>query len=300
MTSVRPSGENYDVSVDSVGGVDIQIVKQSFGVAGTATPVSPTNPLPVAADIAPYNLSVAQGSVSGQEEWDKFGKNPDVGTATVPEDVWAGGGSYTGFPTGAAETLEIASSSANDTAAGTGARTVTVSGLLDGTGAEMPPVTVALNGTSQVSLGAQTYYRAARIVVATAGSGEFNAGTITLRHTSTTANIFAVMDAGRNQTAVMASTVPLGKTLYVYRMASTMARSSGSAGSASVGFLRREHGAAWQTFRAPEITDSSPYMFSRAAFIAFPERTDIKATVFDVSDNGTIVYAEMDGVLVDN
>lgn len=245
-----------------------------------------------------YELAVARGLISGHTPWSKFGRNTDIDTGTAPEDVWEGGGLYTGFPTGAAETMEIASSDAADAAAGTGARTVTISGLLDGDGVAAADVTVTLNGTSQVSLGAGTYSRASRIVVDTAGSGGANAGVLTLRHTSTTANIFAGMPIGRNQTAIMAYTVPVGQTLYVRRMAAHLGRASGGAGSAQIGFLRRPFGGVFQTFRAPELTNSAPYIIDSGRVVVFEARTDILVRVEDVSDDNTMVSAEMDGALI--
>ncbi len=125
-------------------------------------------------------LEAAMGNLAGVADFEKFGKNSDIDTGTDPEDIWNGGGTYTGFPTSAAETLEIFSSDAADTSAGTGARTVTIYNLLDSTGAESPSITVSLSGTTPVSLGALTYYRGgSRMKVITAGSGGENAGTLT-------------------------------------------------------------------------------------------------------------------------
>ena len=180
-----------------------------------------------------YELEVAKGNVVGHTSFEKYGKNPIVGTGT-PEDIWNGGNDYTGFPITAAETMEIFSSDATDTSAGVGARTVTIFNLLDSTGAEMPDITVSLNGTTPVSLGAGLYYRGGtRMKVITAGTSGANVGTLTLRHTTTTTNIFAVMPVLANQTAILAYTVPLGKTLYI-KASFGMSRASGAAGSAIV------------------------------------------------------------------
>jgi len=248
-----------------------------------------------------YQLEVARGNVSGQSIFEKYGRNSDIDTATSPEDIWNSGGDYTGFPTGAAETMEISSSNVNDTAAGTGARTVTIYNLLDDTGAEMPDITVSLNGTAQVSLGAGLYYRGGtRIKVNTAGSSGGNEGEITLRHTATTANIFAVMPINRNQTAIAAYTVPLGKTLYIKRIDVYMSRTTGASGSANITIRVRVFGGVFNAIVSPEITESQGYKFENNGYLKLVERTDIKVRCEDVSDNNTVVTAEFSGILIDN
>lgn len=56
---------------------------------------------------------IVEDRVPGRSYVLKFGRNVDIDTATVPEDLWNGGGVYAGFPTGAAEEFEVFSSSAS-------------------------------------------------------------------------------------------------------------------------------------------------------------------------------------------
>ncbi|MCP4181404.1 MAG: hypothetical protein GY756_26885 [bacterium] len=248
-----------------------------------------------------YYLELKKGNISGEEQWDGYGRNTSIGTGTTPEDAWNGGGIYTGQPTGAAETMEIRSSDANDTSAGTGARTVRIYNLLDDTGASMPDLDITLNGTSWVSLGVLEYFRGgSKMKVLTAGSGGENAGELTLRHTTTTANVFAVMPAGRNETAIGAYTVPLGKTLYMRRPLYSMSRANGSAGSANVTLRARAHGGVYLTIIPPEITDAHDFNANFPSYFKFEERTDITNRCESVSDNGTILSVDMAGILVDN
>jgi hypothetical protein len=247
-----------------------------------------------------FQLEVALGKIKGVAIHHKYGRNPVIDTGTDPEDIWNGGSEYTGFPTGAAETMEIFSSHANDTALGSGARTVTIYNLLDTTGAEMPDITVSLSGVTPVSLGAGLYYRGgSRMKVRTAGTTGWNEGTLTLRHTATTANIFAVMPINRNQTAIAAYTVPLGKTLYISHVVFTMSRASNGVGSASMTLRERSNGEVFRAVINPEVTNNSPYDFDgeKLKFIA---RTDIKARVESVSNSGTVATAEWSGLLVDD
>ena len=102
------------------------------------------------------------------------GTNPSVGTSF--EDIWDAGGLLT-WPT-SAETWELVSDDANDTSAGTGLRTALVVSL-DASYVEQLQV-VTLNGTTPVAL-TGTHIRTIRTTGISAGSGEANAGTITLR-----------------------------------------------------------------------------------------------------------------------
>lgn len=247
------------------------------------------------------SLEIAKGNVPGIVQTEKFGRSTNVDTVTPPTDIWDGGGIYTGFPN-EVETLEISSSSVNDTLLGTGARTVIISNLLDGDGNEMPDVIVNLNGTSWVSLGTQTYSRCTRIRVISVGSNGGNEGLITLRHTTTTANIFAVVPIGKNSTSIMAYTVPTGKTLFVNRGFISLSRASGGSGSANVTIRVRSNGVntPFIAVRDIEITNSLSYLFANGGYFVFPERTDFKVSIDSVSDNNTIIASEYDGYLVDN
>lgn len=116
---------------------------------------------------------VQAGAVEGLAIVHKFGF-ADIGTVLAP--VTASG--FYRMPT-AAVALEMVSDDANDTAAGTGARTVKVIGL-DSAWAEIEQ-TVILDGTTPVAL-ATDMIRVYRLWVETPGTyGGSHAGTITLR-----------------------------------------------------------------------------------------------------------------------
>lgn len=248
----------------------------------------------------PYFIDVNEGNVPGVTPFSKFGRNSDIDTNSAPEDVWNGANIYTGMSE-ESETLEIFSSSPSDTAGGIGARTITLSNLLDENNNEMPDVTVTLNGTTPVLVDANIYHRCSRMFTETAGSSNENVGSITLRHTTTTANVFAVMPPILNQTQIFAFTVPMGKTLYIPNFSIKMSRANGSAGSANCTVKMRMAGSnVWRTIRNTEITDSQSFTFSGLAYFVAPEGTDIKTTVESVSDNNTIITGEADGFLVDN
>lgn len=120
------------------------------------------------------------GNVSHQNI---IGYNPSV--STTASTVWSGGAtSYVQLTAGVA--MEAVSASANDTAAGTGARTIKVDGLLGTTGNEYVPFseTVTLLGATPVALANTNVIAINRTQVLTAGSGLVNAGKIDVRAVS--------------------------------------------------------------------------------------------------------------------
>ena len=94
---------------------------------------------------------------------------------TTFQDVWGGGGVMV-LPTGA-ETYELVSANANDTAAGTGARSVLVE-TLDASGIIQSQI-VATNGGTATVTGTHTFPRS--IIVIDSGSNQTNVGDITLQ-----------------------------------------------------------------------------------------------------------------------
>lgn len=108
-----------------------------------------------------------------------IGYNPSV--STTASTIWSGGAtSYVQLTTGTA--LEVVSASANDAAAGTGARTVRVSGV-DSSYLPFTEV-ITLNGVTPVPLVNTSVIAVNRTEVLTAGSGLVNAGKIDVRAVS--------------------------------------------------------------------------------------------------------------------
>jgi len=115
-------------------------------------------------------------------------------------------------------TGSIVSSSANDTSAGTGARTVTIT-WVDQTGATTGTETVTLNGATAVNLVTTTKCFIEKITVATVGSGGSNAGTITLfAGTAGTGTNVASIAIGDNRTYLGHHYVVSGKTCNITGM----------------------------------------------------------------------------------
>lgn len=319
---------------------------------------------------ADFGTEIARGLIPGYKINKKFGRNSDIDTGTAPEDIWNGGGIYTGHNCTEAETLEFFSDDVNDrgslvssgTATGgstttiedssatfvsdgvavgdllindtqkthgfisavtettitiwymsngvnghsnnsgdayriatsidTGAAVCKFSGMLDADYNSYSEY-VIMNGTTAVS-SVGTYLRQDRGKVVLSGSSETNEGEITGRQVTTTANVTMVMPGQSGQTAICASTVPSGETWIIKQLEVSMARASGSAGSAKARFQVRERGGAWQTKRFPEISNGLKYTEKDIGGIVINEFTDVKWGVQEVSDNNTIVSAEFE------
>lgn len=232
------------------------------------------------------------GFIGGQSIVTKFGTNSDIDTGTVPEDIWEGGGAYNGWAT-AAEICQIASASANDTAAGTGARTVQITGL--DANYDVQSETLTLNGTSQVDT-VNSYIRIHTATVLSAGSGGVNAGILTVRQKVTTANVFLSMVAGRNQTNCSAYTVPAGFTAIMEKITS-------APGTSSVTSLE---GAIWTRTFGQVFRSRRPFFISDTVRLTddpelvFTEKADIIGRITSVSANNTPVNFSYRLLLVEN
>lgn len=247
--------------------------------------------------MATINISsIKRGDLTRIEIFEAYGRNPETDTDTDPEDVWDAGSLYTGFPT-EVETLEILSDNAADDDAGTGALTVQISGLLDSTFSRIKPVTVALAGVTPVTLGVTTFTRATKIEVLTAGSSGSNTGLLTLRHSSTTANIFATVLPLENISHVFAGTVPLAETLFITNLKVQIAINGGVAGSANMKINHKlTTTEVFVSEESEELTHLAPYERSgEISFKQLPEKTDFKISINNVSSNDTLSTAEGSG-----
>lgn len=263
--------------------------------------ITDKNNVPQLLQDASLALAAVKGLLEGVVAVSNFGRVSGVQALDPPLDVWDGKNVYTGFPTGAAETLEILSDNIADTNGGTGAWNVTILGLLDGDGNAMPPVTVDLDGETEVSLGVQMYYRASKIIVNKAGSTGSNVGTLTLRHTVTIANVFGIILPTNNTTNAMVGTVPAGKRLYVYRGAVNLSLANGQPAGGNIQTVRRLYGAnnTFVPVRNVEITTSGPYLIQNFGYFVFEPRTDLKTSILAVSSNGSTISAENSAYLMD-
>lgn len=237
--------------------------------------------------------SVGLGLVPGATRVAALGNNPDVDTGVV-EDVWSGGGIYP-WMTGATM-LEMVSTSANDSAAGTGARTV-LHNPLD-TSYIQAPVTLTLNGLTPVAFPAAVF-RYNSGLITSAGSGKTNAGDIIIRDAGG-GTTRAIIPAGYGITRQAVFTVPAGKTACINSQFFCINRTGGVSRYATfANFIQTSSG----FYRMPlelSISERAPYRHDGLPSIILGEKTDYAFRCSSVSNDNTDVTAAFLGVLIDN
>ncbi len=245
-----------------------------------------------------FLTEVALGNVSNYEMGTKFGRNSDIDIGQV-EDIWNGGGDYTGHTLTAPETVDVESTAGADNSTGTGARTVRIFGLESDTATEYTSEDITLNGGTAVT-STRSWWRVNRVIVLTAGSGGANAGTITVDPTTTGASArFVSMPAGYNQTVIAAYTVPADRAFLLKRVRASIVRSNGGAGSATISLRVREPGGVYRAIRVFELQTGAPTEFTQLGGDVLSAGSDIKFRVEFVSDNNTAAEAAMEFVLLD-
>ena len=231
----------------------------------------------------PFGLQVSRGQIQGHSSVIVFGYNPDVDTSE--ESVWPDGGTIP-HPT-SASVLKISSSSANDTSAGTGARSVFIEGL-DGDYTVVSE-TVILSGQTAVNT-TNSYLYVNSFYVATVGSGGENAGNINAGTGTVTAGVPAVLydiiATGYNSRTTGHYCVPAGYTGYLIQGVFSSGQASGS--TAVTGFLK-QHGPDG-ILRVGAVTtvnnSTADYLFEMP--LQIPEKNCVGSTAIGSASNNAV------------
>lgn len=238
----------------------------------------------------PFELQVARGQITMHSSVYKFGYSAVIDGTSYP--VWNLAANRVYLTTAA--TMTVSSSSANDTSAGTGARTV----LLEGLDQNYVPIseTVTLNGQTAVT-STKSYLRVTGITVLTMGSNGGNAGTLYAGTGTVTAGVPAVVHElvpiGFNKESSGVYTVPAGYTAYFHQG----------------GLSGQDNGAGYVRGRLVVSNQGSPFITSAVTVfstgqvgytfnypIAIPEKSDIEAKA--ISSSGTNVITSYFGILL--
>lgn len=250
-----------------------------------------------------FLIEVAKGNVAGHSLVRKFGFNDSVNSTLAPITD----GAVYQTPTSAIS-LELVSSDANDTAAGTGARSVYIEGL-DASFA-LQTETVSMAGTGAAAL-ANSYTRIFRMYVATSGtyatsSTASHAGTITLRVSGGGATWATIgTSAGGfplGQTEIGCYTIPAGKTAYLLSFSTEIE----STKTPNVLWFQRQNADdvsapvdAMRIFHRTNVVAGGDEHVYPSGFFSFPAKTDMGAMGY-VGTGTAAVSVNFELLLVDN
>lgn len=270
-----------------------------YQTAASGTIASPFLSVP-----ADFFTEVQKGNVANHSMVHKFGHNEAVGTTLAPITSL---GTYPTPQVASATTLRVkAGGNANDTAAGTGAREITLQGL-DETGA-LVEESIATAGASASTATTTTFVRLFRAYVSSSGTyatetTASHAATITIENGAGGTD-WATIDLngfGLSQTTIGAYTVPLGKTAYLlgYKInaESTKVVDGIFFQRQSILDTAAPYEAMRIVFEISGLTDYRSHDFT--APIAFPELTDI-GFMAKVSTGTADVDVDFEILLVDN
>lgn len=173
-----------------------------------------------------FGVDAARGQIGDVSTVNKFGAATDCDSG-VATDVWDGADGSTStkvfVPPTTARIHAIASTSANDAAAGTGMQQITVYGIPTDWNQPETSEDVTMNGTTPVNT-VNSYVMIHRMQKKAVGSGGTNAGIITAT-AATDSTVTAAILAGNRQTLMAIYGIPSGKKLLLNRLVCTALRS---------------------------------------------------------------------------
>jgi len=221
-----------------------------------------------------FNLMVAEGLYYDRNNTIKDGLNLDIDTASVPEDIWTSGGTYTGFVTTAA--------AAELVVAGADTGRVYYSYMATDTDLDYTFGTREIAGAGTYSLG-HNIWRCNFMYFVASTTTVFNVGLITIRHTATPANVFATIEIGYSQSYCAAYTVPYNSSIYLDRVNGSV---RGSATGSLDGFFYYKAYGESPRLRFPfELQFGTLYFDDIDYLVKIPSRTDIMPRIITSSAN---------------
>jgi hypothetical protein len=228
----------------------------------------------------PFELQVSRGQVAWHRPVVVFGFNGDVDTS--PETVWPGGG-LLAFPSVALQ-MSVSSASTDDTSGGTGARTIYISGL--DADHNVVSETVTLNGQTAVTT-ANSYLHINEAYVATAGSGDYAAGSIYIGTGTVTlgvpATVYDIIAFDYNRRVTGSYTIPAGFTGYLMQGLFSAGQASGSTAVTGRLMTRGTNDIRLTAAIVTINNGAADYAFEYP--IAIPEKTTVEAQAFGAANN---------------
>jgi len=236
-----------------------------------------------------FRVAVANGKVPGWRSLRLAGTCSNVPTGSVPHEMWSHPSLDIRTLPSTPAVAAVVSTSANDTSAGTGARTVRVSGL-DENYLEVSEV-VTLNGVTPVNT-TQTFIRVNSAACTTAGTGAANAGGISV---SVGGNDQAYITAGKGQSANTGYCIPADYKFVITTYVVGTGRISGSSDCEVTGEIK--------LFQADPVWIGISRLFlyqnihnNSSSATVIPPKTDIRQII--TSTSTTQAFSIIGGYLV--
>lgn len=153
---------------------------------------------------------------------------------------------------------------------------------------------VTLDGTTPVTTTGK-FYRMYRFFGTEGGSGQTNAGTITVRHSFTTANVFGVMPVGYGQGQLAFYTVPASHRGLILRVKVGVSNAQQAAHEATVTIATRRYNTNIWRYREPVVVSTSTAAEERplGGWVVDP-LTDVKMRVIGATSDSLFVAGRFD------
>lgn len=252
----------------------------------------------------PYPYAASLGFLQGTSRVATLGNNPDIDTGTQPEDVWAGAtlGVLNGIDhrfiplPSAALSMEVVSDSANDTSAGTGARTVSIGYLTSDYTAKS--VVLVLNGLTPVAL-PEPVLRVNTLVVVSSGTrGNNNAGNLSVRAAGGLGATYKYLTPGVGFERSSLYTVPKGSSFDLISMMFCINRTD-TVDRAAIFSLCNQNSAG-RLIKGLQLTCTTTVPYRHEAdgcpIISYAATTDVWLRCEAVNNNNTDVTASLFGI----
>lgn len=250
--------------------------------------------------IEPWELQVARNQITMHTPYFRFGWANSVGTTPQTITTAVTAGSVYAYPA-AATVMKVSSSSANDTSAGTGARTILVVGL-DANYVSQSE-TITLNGQTAVNT-TNSYLRITYTELLTTGSGNGIAGTLYIGTGSLTAGVPATiywqMEATYNNWSFAGFTVPAGYTAYITSYTITSQSTTANI-NVSLGMVVYEYGKTFSEYQSTARLSSNGNFdrhFDHPFAVA--EKSDVELRAWASTGSAVNVTGEIQYVLIKN
>lgn len=239
-----------------------------------------------------FMLSAVMGAVQGISSLVIAAKSVNAQTTDAPFTIGFNN-TLQGFAT-TVESWEIVSSSTNDAAAGTGARTVLVT-YLDASYVQKTSL-ISLNGTTPVAIAADCFRHQSSVVV-TAGTGTVNAGTLTIRVAGAGASR-GLVTIGEGSSRQGSFTVPAGFRAYLQSTDLIIGKIAGATITADIAAYVRDATAS-VTRLGLDFTITEPgTALDFPIGIMIPEKLTLEYRATAIGTNGSNITVLASGLIV--